>query len=84
MEKDSWREIRSVSGMPHANLIVGRLEAEGIPALLRYEAAGLIYAITVDGLGEVKILVPEEDWERACTLLEEPFDEGDLHWDRPD
>jgi len=39
-------------------VIQGRLESEGIPSLLSYESAGLVYGITIDGLGEVKILVP--------------------------
>ena len=42
-----------------AQVIKGRLESEGIPVLLSYESAGLIYGLTVDGLGEVKIMVPK-------------------------
>jgi hypothetical protein len=82
MDEDRWKEVCSVSGMAHAKIIEGRLEAEGIAVTLKYEAAGLIYAITVDGLGEVKILVPEEEWERAKTVLDESFDEKDLDWER--
>jgi len=42
-----------------AQVIKGRLESEGIPVLLSYESAGLVYGITIDGLGEVKIMVPQ-------------------------
>jgi hypothetical protein len=83
MDEDRWKEICSVAGMAHAKIIEGRLEAEGIPATLKYEAAGVIYAITIDGLGEVKILVPEEDWERAKAVLAQTFEENDLDWERP-
>jgi hypothetical protein len=42
-----------------AQIIKGRLESEGIPVLLSYESAGLVYGLTIDGLGEVKIMVPK-------------------------
>jgi hypothetical protein len=52
-----------------AQIIKGRLESEGIPVLLSYESAGLIYGITVDGLGEVKIMVPRSLEEEARGIL---------------
>jgi len=52
-----------------AQIIKGRLESEGIPALLSYESAGLVYGLTVDGLGEVKIMVPEHMASEAKEIL---------------
>ncbi|TET41968.1 MAG: hypothetical protein E3J60_03385 [Dehalococcoidia bacterium] len=52
-----------------AQIIKGRLESEGIPVLLSYESAGLIYGITIDGLGEVKVMVPEHLAEEAKGIL---------------
>jgi hypothetical protein len=52
-----------------AQIIKGRLESEGIPVLLSYESAGLIYGLTVDGLGEVKIMVPQRLAEEAKEIL---------------
>jgi len=52
-----------------AQIIKGRLESEGIPVLLSYESAGLIYGLTVDGLGEVKIMVPKPLAEEAKEIL---------------
>ena len=52
-----------------AQIIKGRLESEGIPVLLSYESAGLVYGITVDGLGEVKIMVPRNLEEEARGIL---------------
>ncbi len=49
-ELTDWVQICAVSGMATAKIITGRLESEDIPARLLYEAAGPIYAITVDGL----------------------------------
>ena len=52
-----------------AQIIKGRLESEGIPVLLSYESAGLIYGLTIDGLGEVKIMVPQHLAEEAKEIL---------------
>jgi hypothetical protein len=52
-----------------AEIIKGRLESEGIPVLLRYESAGLVYGITIDGLGEVKVMVPRDLAEEAKEIL---------------
>ena len=53
-----------------AQIIKGRLESEGIPVLLSYESAGLVYGLTVDGLGEVKVMVPKRLEEEARRILE--------------
>ena len=52
-----------------AQIMKGRLESEGIPVLLSYESAGLIYGLTVDGLGEVKVMVPKHLAEEAREIL---------------
>lgn len=56
-------------GQPEAEIIKGRLENEGIPAMLRYESAGLIYGITVDGLGQVEVQVPSALADEARQIL---------------
>ena len=77
-----WEAVATTSGMTQANIITGRLASEGIPTKLHYEAAGAIYAITIDGLGEVRILVPVADWERAREILSHSYDDGELLWER--
>jgi hypothetical protein len=66
--------VRSANYM-EAQIIKGRLESEGIPVLLRYESAGVIYGITIDGLGEVKVMVPEHLADAAREILEHSGDE---------
>jgi hypothetical protein len=78
----AWTQVATASGMTQANIISGRLESEGIATRRRYEAAGSIYAITIDGLGEVRILVPVADWERAKELLSRSYEEGELPWEK--
>ena len=57
------------SGQPEAQIIKGRLECEGIPAMLRYESAGLVYGLTIDGLGQVEIQVPLSLAQHAKEIL---------------
>jgi len=76
-----WVVIATAAGMTQANIIVGRLESEGIPTKLHYEAAGSIYAITIDGLGEVRILVPAADRERTKEVLSRSYEDDDLPWE---
>jgi len=65
-------------GMLPAQVVLGKLESAGIPALLRYEAIGQIIGLTVDGLGRVEVQVPEEYAADAEYLLEEEDVDSDL------
>jgi hypothetical protein len=76
-----WEAVATAAGMAEANLIAGRLNSDGIRTQLRYEAAGAIYAITIDGLGEVRILVPAPDWERAREILSRAYDDSEIPWE---
>lgn len=61
--------VRTCQGWDLAQIFKGKLEAAEIPVLLKYESAGLVFGITVDGLGEVRILVPEAYAAEAKALL---------------
>ena len=68
------KEIRLVTvyiadGKLEAEIIKGRLESEGIVAMLRYESAGLVYGLTVDGLGQVEVQVPPSLAQDAKEVL---------------
>lgn len=52
-----------------AQIVKGRLESEGIPSLLKYEGAGLVYGVTVDGLGEARVMVPGDLAEEARAIV---------------
>ena len=67
-QSESLVTVRTANYM-EAQIIKGRLESEGIPVLLSYESAGLVYGITVDGLGEVKIMVPGDLEGEAKEIL---------------
>jgi len=81
-DSTAWKVVATASGMTEANIITGRLASEEIATRLSYEAAGSIYAVTIDGLGEVRILVPAADWERAREILSRAYDDGELPWEK--
>lgn len=63
--------VRTCQGWEVAQVFKSKLEAAGIPVLLKYEAIGLVYGITVDGLGQVRIMVPQTYATEAKALLED-------------
>ena len=67
--------VRTCQGLLLGELYKSKLEAMDIPVLLKYEAAGHVFGITVDGLGKVQVMVPSELADQARTLLEDLADE---------
>lgn len=55
---DEFVTVFIAGNLIEAEIIKGRFSVEGIPVLLSYESLGPVTGITVDGLAEVKILVP--------------------------
>ena len=72
-----WRAINQME----AEVIKGRLESEGIPAIIRGEALGAIYGLTSGSLAETSVLVPAALAEKAEALL---YAEGDDETPAPD
>jgi hypothetical protein len=82
MKEENWVVVCRAPGMVNAQIILGRLQADNIPARLQYEAIGVIScSLDVDGLGEVRISVPESFAGQAREILEQRFDENDLKWE---
>ncbi len=69
MDENDLAELVTVAGGLEADIVKSKLESFSIPALLRYEAAGRIFGITMDGLGKVKILVSRGLLEEARQVL---------------
>jgi ADP-ribose pyrophosphatase YjhB (NUDIX family) len=65
------KELRSVWGQPEADIIKALLESHGIVSVFRGQIVHSIYPISVNGLGETKIFVLEEDYEAARSILDE-------------
>ena len=60
-------KVYTAAGQIEAHIIKGKLESEGIPAALQYESE--VFAITVDGMGAVRILVPEPLADKAREII---------------
>jgi hypothetical protein len=61
--------VARVPGRTAAHIIVAALHANSIEARIRGEAAGELYGLTLDGMGEVSVLVRAADADRARELL---------------
>lgn len=68
--------VYTTQGLLRAQLIQSKLESAGIPVLLDYESAGPVLGVTVDGLGEVRVMVPEALAEEARAVLAAEPEEG--------
>ena len=64
--------VFTANGEMEAHAVRSALEAAGIPAELKMEAAQRLFAVTVDGLGAVKVMVPADRLEEARSVIENP------------
>ncbi|WP_374686576.1 putative signal transducing protein [Promineifilum sp.] len=65
-----WVVVEQTSGVMAAEIIAGRLQAEGIPARAYQEGAGEAIGLIVGLLGTGHVAVPEEFAEQARAILE--------------
>ncbi len=56
--------------MMEAEIIKSELESFDIPCVLKFESAGRLFGITMNGLGKVKVMVHPEHLKQAKELLE--------------
>ncbi len=61
--------VYRVWGDSEAQVIKGLLESSGIRCRLVSHVPHSVYPVTVDGLGEVRIMVPREQEEEARALI---------------
>ena len=62
--------LETVQGELKAAALKSHLESQGIPVLLQYESASIIYGLTADGLGQATLLVPREFIAEARQIIE--------------
>lgn len=61
-------------GEMEAGIIKGLLETNGIKCMMESTAAPSVHAFNIDGMGETRILVKEEDAANAKKIIEEEID----------
>lgn len=64
-----FKEVYKAWGSAEAEVIKSFLNSQGIPCLLRGLVVQSVHPFTMDGLGEIKILVPERDLALAEKLI---------------
>jgi hypothetical protein len=64
-------DVYRASGEAEAYIIKGKLEASGIPCILRSNAARSVHMFTVDGMGEIRIAVKESMADEARQIIED-------------
>jgi H2-forming N5,N10-methylenetetrahydromethanopterin dehydrogenase-like enzyme len=69
--EEGLTELISVQGEMNAQVIIGLLKSEGIEAMMRSHQTFSALPFTVDGMGAVRIMVRNEDLDKAKKILEE-------------
>ena len=70
-KSDKLVEVYRAAGEAEAQIIRGLLESNGIPCLLKSLAAPSVHVFTVDGMGEVEVMVKESRAKEAKRLVGE-------------
>jgi len=68
--------VWDAANLLEAQIVKGRLESEGIPALVKGEAVSEIYGFATGPLAETTVLAPEQFAKRAMEILNTP-----VEWD---
>jgi len=73
--------VWQAANMMEAEIVKGRLESEGIPAIIRGEVLGALYGLTTGSLAATNVLVPAALAEKASEILnaEVEWEESDSH-----
>lgn len=61
-----------------AEMALDLLRSEGLEARKTSDMTRSVYPFTMDGLGEIEILVPEDEAKEALEILAARFSEGDM------
>jgi len=64
-------EVKTVQGPVESEVIKSFLQSHGITTVLKGLVVQSVHAFSADGLGKIKVMVDEKDYEKAKSLLEE-------------
>jgi hypothetical protein len=68
-----WMVIYETPNEPEAHVIAGRLQVEGIQAIVYRQPGAAALGITIGRLGSITVLVRPSDYERSLALLEPDY-----------
>lgn len=64
-----WIAAYITHSLQEAHILLGKLQANNVPAMIHQEAGATALGITLGNLGEIKILVSPNDYDQAVALL---------------
>jgi hypothetical protein len=73
--------VWEAANLMEAEVVKGRLQSEGIPAVVRSEALGAIYGLTTGSLAAADVLVPAALAEKAVEILYSDVEEEEIEPD---
>ena len=73
--------VWEAANLLEAQIVKGRLESEGIPALVKGEAVSEIYGFATGPLAETTVMAPEQFAEQAIEILNTPVEWDDEVWE---
>lgn len=65
-----WMVVYETPNEPEAHVVAGRLQVEGIQAVVYRQPGASALGITIGRLGSITVLVRPDDYERSLALLE--------------
>jgi hypothetical protein len=78
--QEKFVRLDTVEGKLQAEILRGMLQAQGIETMLSQESAASIYGFGVGHMAEVEILVRQDQYDQAQSLLE-AYNAGTLEQD---
>lgn len=65
-----WQVVYTTHNLPEAHIVAGRLDFEGIPAMIHHQAGRSALGIQIGRLGEIHVVVRAEDAAKALAVLD--------------
>lgn len=81
---ENLAELLVIDGLMEAEIIRAKLESFDIPCMLKFESMGRLMAISMDGLGKVRVMVPPDRLEEARELMAAETNDNDETGDSPE
>jgi len=75
--ENDLKELIVVEGLMEAEIIKSKLESFEIPCVLKFESAGRLMGITMNGLGEVQVMVSPGDYDEALEIMNSESDSNE-------
>lgn len=75
MSSEDWIELTQLGSMAEAEILLGRLKAEGIPGRVWQAGDNRVLGLTVGYFGAVHLLIPPQFEEKATEILYMDFTE---------